>query len=172
MKALLLSPYPERISSIIEATDNLWSTAARDIGQQLFWADFVVSFGYRHIIRNEQVFEHFGPRIINLHIAYLPFNRGADPVYWALRDDTPMGVTIHVMAKGVDTGPILAQMELHHHRPNWRDEGAVKALKAIHYAAMCDLFAKTWPALREGKIEGRKQGPGTYHYVRDKHVCS
>lgn len=48
--------------------------------------------------------------VINFHFGLLPERRGANPVGWAFReDDREQGVTIHRMAAGFDTGPILAQ---------------------------------------------------------------
>jgi len=70
--------------------------------------DLVVSFGYRHIIENSVILASQHP-IINLHISFLPWNRGAHPVFWAHFEQTPVGVTIHEIDKGVDTGPIICQ---------------------------------------------------------------
>ena len=47
--------------------------------------------------------------IINLHISYLPWNRGAHPNFWSFYDKSVSGVTIHLIDEGVDTGPILFQ---------------------------------------------------------------
>ena len=44
--------------------------------------DFIISFGYRHIIK-EDVINKFINKIINLHISYLPYNKGADPNLWS-----------------------------------------------------------------------------------------
>lgn len=71
-------------------------------------SDWVVSYGYRHIISKEVIDKTPG-RIINLHISYLPWNKGAHPNFWAHYDDTPSGVTIHLVTPSVDSGPIFAQ---------------------------------------------------------------
>ena len=47
-------------------------------------------------------------RAINLHISYLPWNRGADPNLWSAVG-MPKGVTIHYINDGFDTGDILFQ---------------------------------------------------------------
>ncbi|MEZ4833421.1 MAG: formyltransferase family protein [Caldilineaceae bacterium] len=47
---------------------------------------------------------------LNLHPSLLPHYRGPDPIFWQLRDGVePMGVTVHWMDVGVDTGDIAAQ---------------------------------------------------------------
>lgn len=49
-------------------------------------------------------------RLLNLHNAPLPRNRGVLPVNWALHnEETTHGVTLHEIAVGVDTGSILSQ---------------------------------------------------------------
>lgn len=70
--------------------------------------DLIISYNYRHIIPARLI----DRRMINLHISYLPWNKGADPNLWSFLDDTPKGVTIHRIAEGLDKGEILFQREL------------------------------------------------------------
>lgn len=70
--------------------------------------DWIISYGYRHII-SKQIINALKNPIINLHISFLPFNRGAHPNYWSFKDNTPKGVSIHFIDPGIDTGPILIQ---------------------------------------------------------------
>ena len=69
--------------------------------------DLVISFGYRYIIPKSQILSH--PPIINLHISYLPFNKGSHPNFWSHYEGTPSGITIHLIDEGIDTGPYLFQ---------------------------------------------------------------
>ena len=73
--------------------------------------DLVISFGYRHIIKREVIKKSIIP-IINLHISYLPWNRGAHPNFWSFFDSTPTGVSIHLIDEGIDTGPIIVQKKV------------------------------------------------------------
>ena len=68
-----------------------------------------ISYGYQHIITEDILKEY---KIINLHISYLPYNRGANPNFWSFFDNTPKGVTIHFMDKGIDTGNIIFQKKI------------------------------------------------------------
>ncbi len=70
--------------------------------------DLIITFGYRHIIPLSVLKGTKSP-IINLHIGYLPFNRGAHPNFWSFFDGTPSGVTIHQVDEGIDTGDIIFQ---------------------------------------------------------------
>lgn len=69
---------------------------------------FGVSYRYTHILRQPEI-DWFRGKLVNLHISYLPWNRGADPNLWSFLEDSPKGVTIHQMDTGVDTGPVLLQ---------------------------------------------------------------
>lgn len=89
-----------------------------DFGWRVVWTDkeiddlspfdAVVSFGYRHVLRQNVIKTSSRP-IINLHISYLPWNRGSHPLFWAAYDGTPNGVSIHEIDSGIDTGPICFQ---------------------------------------------------------------
>lgn len=70
--------------------------------------DLIISYCYRYLITQDLIDEMDG-NIINLHISYLPWNRGADPNYWSYFDNTPKGVTIHYINEKLDMGDIIAQ---------------------------------------------------------------
>ena len=70
--------------------------------------DLIISFGYRHIIKKELLTRFICPAI-NLHISFLPYNKGAHPNFWSFYEGTPSGVSIHLIDEGVDTGAILFQ---------------------------------------------------------------
>lgn len=74
--------------------------------------DLAISFGYRHILCNK-ILQNCKFPIFNLHISYLPWNRGAHPIFWAFYDNTPLGVTVHLIDEGIDTGPIIDQCLVH-----------------------------------------------------------
>ena len=73
--------------------------------------DFIISYGYKYIIKKD-IIKYFHRKIINLHISYLPYNRGADPNLWSILDNTPSGVTIHYIDETLDTGDILCQKKV------------------------------------------------------------
>ena len=47
--------------------------------------------------------------IVNLHPSLLPIGRGADPIPWAIIEGHEVGVTIHKVDEGLDTGNVIAQ---------------------------------------------------------------
>ena len=94
------------VDELVQAQCEVWHTEEKI--QTTVGYDLVVSYGYRHILKKE-VIESSNAPIINLHISYLPWNRGAHPNFWSFYDCTPSGVTIHLIDKGVDTGAIIYQ---------------------------------------------------------------
>ena len=70
--------------------------------------DLVISFGYKFIVKKTYL-ETLKRPILNLHISYLPFNKGAHPNFWSHFNNTPSGVSIHEIDSGIDTGPIAFQ---------------------------------------------------------------
>lgn len=71
--------------------------------------DLTISYGLKHLLTKNQI-DTFCP--INLHISFLPFNRGYHPNFWSFMENSPSGVTIHRIDEGIDTGPVLAQRQV------------------------------------------------------------
>lgn len=120
-----------------------------------------VYFGY--ILRSEFL-NIFPMGVINLHPAYLPYNRGAYPNVWSIVEGTPAGVTLHYVDEGVDTGDIIAQRKL---PIEPFDTGETLYRKLEH--ACLELFKDIWPLIRDGKAPRIPQSKdqGTYHRVKD-----
>jgi methionyl-tRNA formyltransferase len=120
-----------------------------------------VSFGY---LLRRPVLDLFPRGCVNLHPAFLPYNRGANPNIWSIVDRTPAGVTIHYIDEGVDTGDIIAQTQI---PVEVVDTGETLYHKLEQ--ASTDLFRRTWPSLRVGDVQRRPQAPGqgSVHRLRD-----
>ncbi|HUA04677.1 MAG TPA: formyltransferase family protein [Solirubrobacteraceae bacterium] len=125
--------------------------------------DFVVSHRYRHIIKPD-VLALVPNRAINLHISYLPWNRGADPNLWSWAENTRKGVTIHYIDAGVDTGDIIAQREV-----EFEHGETLSSSYARLEEQMLRLFVEQWPRIRTGDCDRRpQQGEGSMHRVADR----
>lgn len=126
-------------------------------------SDFIISFGYRHILRQD-ILSLFPKSAINIHISLLPWNRGADPNLWSFLEDTPKGVTIHYMDAGIDTGKILCQEEIVFSSGETLRTSYEKLIQLA-----IKLFEKNWLDIRDGQIitKLQKQG-GTYHRSKDR----
>ena len=123
----------------------------------------VVSYNYTHIV-SEKILSFMEGNIINLHISYLPWNRGAYPNLWSFLEDTPKGVTIHRMAKGLDTGDILYQREMFFDETR---ETLASTYRKLNEEIM-RLFQEHWTEIREGTYPiTPQQGKGSYHALKD-----
>lgn len=124
--------------------------------------DILVSVMFGYILKKEVLgAARFGG--INLHPAYLPYNRGAHPNVWSIVEGTPAGVTLHTIDAGIDTGKILAQEKV---GVEPIDTG--KTLYQRLENAAYELFIKTWPKLVKGEIKTQPQPKeGSFHSVKD-----
>jgi methionyl-tRNA formyltransferase len=164
MRVLLLTPVPHLLAEPLnEAGDNFIVTEKPpDTWPEEI--DFVVSFGYRHIIPQKTI-DYYRGHLINIHISLLPWNRGADPNFWSWFDRTPKGVSIHAIDAGVDTGDILHQTE-------WMPTSYNKTLRSSH-TTLIELaathFKDNWPRLRSLDWDPiLVPTGGSYHRVADK----
>lgn len=89
---------------------------------------------------------------LNTHPSLLPYNRGKHPNFWSIVEGVPFGVTLHLIDDGIDTGDIVAQRTIPY---GWCDTG--ESLYAKGLTQMIELFKETYPRLRSGTIEPKKQ---------------
>lgn len=162
MKILVASPYPDALLETLKGHELFVTTEKPDMWPKKL--DWIVCYGYRHIIREPQLTQYKN-KIINLHIGLLPWNRGSNPNFWSWFDGTPQGVTIHYVDAGLDTGDIIAQEQVIF-PPN-----VTLATSYLHLQETIErLFEKTWPDLKDGKLEPTKQPlGGTGHITGETH---
>lgn len=125
--------------------------------------DLVVSFNYRYLIRQD-VIDYMNGRILNLHMSYLPWNRGSSPNFWSHVDGTPKGVTIHLISAGLDKGDILFQKKLEF------DPAKETFLSTYDklMEEMISLFIENWDVIKAGIYERIPQTEtGSYHCTKD-----
>jgi methionyl-tRNA formyltransferase len=166
MNVLLLSPRPELLWPVLDLTGDSYIGCTGPIDEEFcrrHHVDFLVSFGYRHIIKSS-VLRMFPLAAINLHISMLPHSRGAHPVFWSVVDKAPLGVTIHLIDDGLDTGNILYQREI---RTDCQ-EHTFSSLYNAHCTEIVNLFSETWKYIRAKECAGwRQQGQPSLHKTRD-----
>lgn len=126
--------------------------------------DFLISYGYRHKLSTDVLELFKSNRALNMHISLLPWNRGSDPNLWSFLEDTPKGVTIHLLNEGLDKGDIVIQKNV---------EIFNDATLRSSYQQLClemeRLFVENWPLIRDELLQSKPQEPGgSYHASRDK----
>jgi len=97
---------------------------------------------------------------INTHPSLLPHNRGKHYNFWALVEQSPFGVSLHMVDDGVDSGDIIAQRPIPY---SWEDNGETLYAKAQE--SMVELFRDTYPGIRQLEFPRYKQElqNGSFH---------
>lgn len=166
MKILFLGPDTSPLIKYLEAygetvcvmDDKLSIEFVKEIAPE-----FIISYGYRHMIK-EDIIQSYPNRIINLHISFLPWNRGGDPNLWSFLEDTPKGVTIHYVDEGLDTGDIIVQATI-----SFSEDETLKTSYEKLQSLIQNLFMQSWEKIKTNRLPKIKQtGPGTYHKAKDK----
>jgi methionyl-tRNA formyltransferase len=99
--------------------------------------------------------------VLNAHMGLLPAYRGMNALEWALLNGDDLGVTVHFIDRGVDTGDILLQRRL----PVGRAD-TIAALRAIATRESVDALAEVVSRLRAGAVEPLAQpSAGKQYFV-------
>lgn len=121
--------------------------------------EMVVSYNYSYLIP-KSIIQLVEEKIINLHISYLPWNKGSDPNFWSFIDNTPKGVTIHRLNETLDQGDILLQKELFFNEKKDTFHSTYELLNQEIVA----MFIEHYDELKNQALTPYiQQGTGTYH---------
>ena len=128
--------------------------------------DLVISFGYRHILKKND-FKKLNRPIINLHMSYLPFNKGSHPNFWSFIENTPSGISIHEIDHGIDTGKIIFQKKINFNYKKNSNLNFKQTYKAL-FKELEFSFLKKIESIISGKYKcHRQKSKGTVHYKND-----
>ncbi len=125
-------------------------------------SDFFICVNFPKIL-NQKIIS-CAKNSINLHLSYLPFNRGKNPNVWSIIESTPCGATIHKIDEKIDTGKIYVRKKI---VPSFIDTAESTYLKCND--AAYDLFKKYWDKIKKNKIKPIKQNNNlkTFHLSKD-----
>ncbi len=134
----------------------------------------LVAFTGGGMIR-KQVFNASGLGVFNVHMGILPPYRGMDVVEWPVLEgrhkDVGLGVTLHFMDSGVDTGPIIAAQ-----RVPIKKGDTFERLRARYEGAMLELMMMGVRMARDGDLrpEVQSKDDGQQYFVmhpRLRHIA-
>ena len=129
-------------------------------------SDFILSFGFRKII-SETIIKKLKKPIFNIHLSYLPYNRGAHPNFWSFIENTPAGVSIHKIDKGIDTGNIILRKKIDFNIKLDKFSTFEKTYNYLFLEAE-KLFKKNFNKIYNNKYKVILNNyKGTFHYKRD-----
>jgi hypothetical protein len=90
--------------------------------------------------------------VLNVHLGLLPRIRGMSTPEWSLLKNVPIGITIHYMDAGIDTGPILQRYQF--------SEASCCSLSDLRNRLIAfgvERIAEVVKALDEGSISAKPQ---------------
>lgn len=114
--------------------------------------DWLFIIGWSQVA-SPDVLTSAGNGVLGMHPTLLPEGRGRASVPWAiLKGLKQTGVTLFVLDEGVDTGPIVEQLQV----PIGERETATSLYRRVAVAHR-DLIRKVWPVLMNGNVKPSAQ---------------
>ncbi len=113
--------------------------------------DFIISDRYRFIIQ-EDICRVFKRKIINFHPSYLPYCRGSKPIFFSVFYKKPIGISIHLVTKKLDAGPILLQKKI-----TINNKLSLRDIYNITRKEFEVLLKKNWLKIKKQKIKAKTQ---------------
>lgn len=125
--------------------------------------DYIIGIHFPYLI-SKKILQVPKVGFLNLHPAYLPYNRGWHTPSWAILEDTPIGATLHFMAEQLDAGDIIHQKKLEVLISDTADSLYQRILN-LEY----ETFVEAWPDLLSLKPRTTQQdlSQGTSHKKKD-----
>jgi folate-dependent phosphoribosylglycinamide formyltransferase PurN len=118
------------------------------LAQAKKWSADLAIFTGGNILR-EEILRAFRLGVLNSHLALLPEIRGMSSPEWSLLCGVPLGITIHLMDSGIDTGPI----GFRHEFAIPGEGGSLIDLRNRMIAAGIDLVAEAVSGFDSGTLE-------------------
>jgi methionyl-tRNA formyltransferase len=123
------------------------------------WKPDIGVFTGGNIVR-QPLLDVFRIGILNAHLALLPEVRGMSSPEWSLLCHVPLGVTIHLLDAGIDTGPIIFRREF---TPPKECESLVD-LRNRMIAHGIELIGEAIRALEQGQLSPVPQAEREYDH--------
>jgi methionyl-tRNA formyltransferase len=106
-----------------------------------FMPDWVLMHSYPYILKTKHL-SVLPNRFLNLHPSLLPKYRGADPATWVLQNkEKTTGISVTIVEKGIDSGPIYHQ-EILHIDPLWNRSKLLDNMQLIIAPLLFETFTK------------------------------
>ena len=120
--------------------------------------DLIISALFSQILKKEIIsIPRFG--VINIHPAFLPDYKGVSPIFWSLLNrEKNVGVTVHYIDEGIDTGKIIYREKIKIDPSDTEDSLFYKCIKrgsVLLVSAVTDI--------KKGRVKTISNPKGKYH---------
>ncbi len=113
-------------------------------------ADFIITVYWAHLL-SPDVYNAVKDTV-NFHPAFLPINRGWYPHVHSIIDGSKLGVTLHRIDEGADTGPIWVQEEI-----KISPFDTAKTIYDRSQYKIVELFKNNWEKIKSGELRPFEQ---------------
>jgi methionyl-tRNA formyltransferase len=113
--------------------------------------DYIMSIHFPYIYP-KSVLDIARHGVLNLHPAYLPYNRGWHTPTWAIYEGTPYGGTLHFMEEALDSGEIVHRKKLEV-RPHDTANTLYRRVKQLEI----EVFKEAWEGLADFSYQRNAQ---------------
>ena len=124
--------------------------------------DLVITFNYRFVMK-KNILKNLKRPAINLHISYLPYNKGCHPNFWSFVENTPKGVTIHEIEQGLDTGPIICQKKIFFDYDKKKNDNFFKTNNILLFEIQKLFLNKINQILKQTYVAKKQKKKGNFH---------
>ena len=98
-------------------------------------------------------------------MSYLPYNRGAHPNFWSFYENSPKGVSIHLISKRVDKGNLILRKKVSFKN---LEKQTFKSTYNILFKKLESLFIKNFPKIISKRYKEIKiTSKGSFHKKKD-----
>ena len=112
--------------------------------------DFIITVYWAYLLK-PQLF-NLAKDSVNFHPAFLPINRGWYPHVHSIVDGSKLGVTLHRIDEGADTGPIWVQKEM-----RLLPHDTSKTIYDRQRKEIIKLFKKNWNKIKNNELKPFQQ---------------
>jgi methionyl-tRNA formyltransferase len=137
-------------SPVVLRAEQLKHDAAIELLERLE-LDYIICVHFPYVLRRP-VLNAARAGALNLHPAYLPYNRGWHTPTWSILDGTPAGASLHYMSEALDGGDVVYQEQL---AADPADTAHTLYLKVKELEV--SVFREGWQRVRRGGRAGRPQ---------------
>lgn len=127
--------------------------------------DYIFGIHFPYII-SQRILNIPKVGFLNLHPAFLPYNKGWHTPNWAILEKTKYGATLHFMSNELDSGDIIAQRELKvqpNETSNQLYQRALELEKEIFIESFDELLTLKPIRIQQAEV-------GTSHNKRDLEI--
>jgi len=111
-------------------------------------------------IVKKEIIKNAKKGVINAHMGLLPEYRGMNVLEWSLFKEDGLGVSVHYIDEGIDTGPMLLQKKIDIIKGD-----NIESLRNKTTPLSVELVSEVIKGIEKNKLKPKKQGSGKQYFI-------